>query len=492
MNHSAAMTRRDFLQRSTAAASGFAVTMAMAETGAPFQATGIRAGEVTDTSAIVWTRLTRNATRNNHGTVIPKPVKNGKKTVGGGKAATAVSVPVEQIEGACPGKAGRVRLRYSLKADLSDATTTPWAEVGADDDFIHQFQLTGLKPGSTYHYTSEAAVSGSETVAHHLEGRFHTAPAATVPGAFRFCVMTCQGYTDRDHPDGHPIYPAMLALDPKFVTMTGDLVYYDNDAPRAVSPALARLHWERMFSLPRLLAMMGSTSSYWLKDDHDTLANDTWPGLKAGELTFAEGQHIFHQQAPLGASSYRTHRWGRDLQIWFTDGRDFRSPNKMPDGPEKTIWGADQKEWFKRTVKDSTATWKLLISPTPLVGPDRQGKNDNHSNEGFRHEGDELRTWIKENAPDNFFVVCGDRHWQYHSVHPTSGVQEFSVGAASDSHAGGTPGEDRNYHRFHRVKGGFLCVELRPEGSQSTIAFQLRDVDGKVVHEATFHRQANA
>lgn len=234
--------------------------------------------------------------------------------------------------------------------------------------------------------------------------------------------------------------------------------------------------------------MMRSTSSYWLKDDHDTLTDDSWPGMQAGELTFAEGQEIFRQQAPIGDRSYRTFRWGRDLQIWFTDGRDFRSPNKLPDGPEKTIWGAEQKAWFKRTVQESNATWKLLISPTPLVGPDRPNKNDNHSNAGFAHEGNEIREWIKAHVPDNFFVICGDRHWQYHSVHPTSGTQEFSVGAASDAHAGGTPGENRNYHRYHRVKGGFLSVELRTDGPQSSIAFQLRDVDGAVVYETTFRR----
>ena len=75
------------------------------------------------------------------------------------------------------------------------------------------------------------------------------------------------------------------------------------------------------------------------------------------------------QQAPLGDAIYRTFRWGRDLQVWFTDGRDFRSPNDIVDGPQKTIWGADQKAWFKRTVAESDATWKVLISPTPLVGP---------------------------------------------------------------------------------------------------------------------------
>jgi alkaline phosphatase D len=243
-----------------------------------------------------------------------------------------------------------------------------------------------------------------------------------------------------------------------------------------------------MFSLPRLMSMMRNASSYWLKDDHDTLTNDVWPGMKVGELAFEEGQKIFRQQAPIGEASYRTFRWGRDLQIWFTDGRDFRSPNTMPDGPEKTIWGAEQKAWFKRTLKASTATWKILVSPTPLVGPDRTNKNDNHSNAGFDHEGNEIRQWLKTHAPDNFFVICGDRHWQYHSVHPTAGTHEFSVGAASDSHAGGTPGENKDYHRFHRVKGGFLTVELRPEGQHSRIAFQLRDVRGTVVYETSFRR----
>ena len=90
-----------------------------------------------------------------------------------------------------------------------------------------------------------------------------------------------------------------------------------------------------------------------------------------GDLTFAQGQEIFRQQVPLGKTIYRTFRWGRDLQIWFTDGRDFRSPNDIPDGPEKTIWGTEQKAWLQRTLLESDATWKILISPTPIVGPDR-------------------------------------------------------------------------------------------------------------------------
>lgn len=477
-----AVSRRGFL----AASAGTALllprlTVGGLREGGPYQATGTRVGEVTDSSAIVWTRLTRHAQRNHDGVVIGGRVTDRQNF-------EATNTPRDEIEGACPGSPGRIRVRYGNDEELSDAVATPWSEVDATTDFIHQFALTGLKPGTRYYYASEATAAGETSAPDAFRGQFETAPRRDTPSDLRFCVMTCQGYPDRDHADGHPIYPAMLALDPKFITMTGDLVYYDSNEPRAVNPGLARLHWERMFSLPRLMEAMRSCGTYWLKDDHDTLINDTWPGMNAGELTFEEGQKIFRQQAPLGDAIYRTFRWGRDLQVWLTDGRDFRSPNDIPDGPDKTIWGAEQKAWFKQTVAESDATWKVLISPTPLVGPDRPGKNDNHSNSGFTHEGNELRAWLQEHAPDNFFVVCGDRHWQYHSVHPTTGVQEFSAGPASNSHASGTPGENREYHRFHKVQGGFLCVEVRPEGNSSRISLQLRNVNGDVSHRVDFER----
>src|SRR5262245_16243515 len=106
----------------------------------------------------------------------------------------------------------------------------------------------------------------------------------------------------------------------------------------------ARYHWQRMYSLPRLVAFHLRVPGYWEKDDHDTLSDDCWRGKgNRGELTFEEGLRIFREQVPMGEKTYRTFRWGKDLQVWLTEGRDFRSPNTMKDGPEKTIWGAVQK-----------------------------------------------------------------------------------------------------------------------------------------------------
>jgi alkaline phosphatase D len=292
-------------------------------------------------------------------------------------------------------------------------------------------------------------------------------------------------YRDVDHPDGFHIYPAMGRLQPQFHIHTGDNVYYDSDDFIANTVARARHHWHRMHSFPRHVAFHLTTPGYWQRDDHDTYSDDCWPGQQVAKMqpfTFAEGQAVFREQVPIGATPYRTFRWGRNLQIWLTEGRDFRSPNTMADGPDKTIWGREQKEWLLRTLHESTAAYKILISPTPLVGPDRANKSDNHSNASFRTEGDEFRRRVRD-VPGVFFTMCGDRHWQYHSVHPETGLHEFGSGAASDIHASGSPGEDPRYHRFHRVRGGFLSVTYTPGTAARRLAVRHHDVQGEVVHE---------
>jgi alkaline phosphatase D len=440
------------------------------------QSTGVKVGEVTETTAIVWMRLTAKSSRNDRGVAnkgSPQPLPEGYK--------------VEEFEGACPGAAGAVQLRYDTDEGLGNARETESVTVGPETDFSHQFHLNNLKPNTTYYY--EARTSSADGKAKHgsLRGRFRTAPPRDQPAKATFTVVTGMAYKDiDDHPRGFHIYRSMLELKPDFLVPTGDTVYYDSEHPRAVTPELARHHWARMYGYPNQIQFHLHVPAFWEKDDHDTLSNDCWPTMNARlmrPLTFEQGLKLFREQVPMGEKTYRTVRWGKDLQVWLVEGRDFRSPNNMKDGPDKTIWGAEQKKWFKDTVLASDATWKVLVSPTPIVGPDRGNKADNHANTAFTHEGDEVRSWIQKNVPDNFFVACGDRHWQYHSIHPETRVHEFSCGPASDQHAGGSPGLEKDYHQFHRVKGGFLSVNVGRSEGKSAITFRLHDVMGKVEYE---------
>ena len=68
-------------------------------------------------------------------------------------------------------------------------------------------------------------------------------------------------------------------------------------------------------------------------------------------------------------------------------------------------------------------------------------------------------------------------------MHPTKGVHEFSIGAASDEHAGGTPSENKVYHRFHLVKGGFMSVELNRKENKSSILLQHHDIHGGIIYK---------
>ena len=224
------ISRRRFLENSpvVAVASGSLTALGWpaasgAEVPAPHQAMGTKVGEVTDTSAIVWTRLTASPARNNSG--VPMQGRIGRKV------PQEIPVPVEAIEGACPGAPGRVRVRYGIRADLSDATTTDWAEVSETTDFSHQFPIAGLRPATVYYYATETTGPGGSPRHGVFHGTFETAPPPTAPTELLFCVMTCQAYHDRDHKDGHNIYPAMGALRPRFVVFTGDNVYYDSEKP---------------------------------------------------------------------------------------------------------------------------------------------------------------------------------------------------------------------------------------------------------------------
>ena len=173
------------------------------------------------------------------------------------------------------------------------------------------------------------------------------------------------------------------------------------------------------------------------------------------------------------------------MQIWITEGRDYRSSNDIPDGPEKTIFGEEQIDWLFKTLKESDATFKVIINANPILGPDRKNKNDNYANSKYSFEGDQIRGYL--NQFDNVYLCNGDRHWQYVTHWPNTNLWEFSCGAGSDIHAGGWSQDDvRPEHRFLRVKGGFLRGEVSRKNGTPTLTFQHYDVDGNVVHEEIF------
>lgn len=451
-----------------------------------FLAQGVMSGEPTSTSVLLQTRL------------------------------TAIPGPALDADGDVPGAAGVLCFEYGTKADLADAARTEWITAAAESDFIVRAQLTNLRPGQLYYYRPLFGSNPQQTQ-RGPTGQFATLPGKDSARALTFIVGSCMNYmkfmhgakgkagpvvtaTDDDKRLGYRSFVAMAQLKPAFFIGTGDIVYYDNilHGPARTLPEL-RECWHEQFRFPRLIEFFARTPSYWSKDDHDFRYNES--DNSSDKLPLREtGIDLFREQMPIlpagdrTAPTYRTHRVNKHLQIWLTEGRDYRSPNAMADGPEKSLWGKTQREWLMRTLKESDATWKILVSPTPMVGPDDANKIDNHSDlEGFRVEGDAFFAWLRENKISGFMVFCGDRHWQYHSIHP-SGVEEFACGALNDENArlGVPPGSKKGSDPDGRIKqpylyteptGGFLHVRVTPgPNAGAQLVIEHRDDHGKVMN----------
>ena len=465
---------------------------------APFMATGMKIGEVTTDEAIVWVRLTATEERVDFGGPMPKvtytdaesgepyEVRRGRRP---SNAVPSVEFPdgssIDTIEGAVPGAMGIARVYYKPEG-AGESKVTAWQKVDPIADFTTQFKLSSLLPDTQYLLKVEYGKVGYGATVYQdlkiLKGGFRTAPAADTVKPVTFTVVTGQRYPDRDSEGGFKIYPEMMKLDLDFFVHTGDILYYDQ---LGKTRELANWHWQRIYSMEHLVDFHNNVPSYFIKDDHDTWMNDAWPTMEThfmGDFTFEQGLEVFLEQVPMGEKTYRTIRWGKDLQIWLVEGRDFRSANTMEDGPDKTIWGPEQMAWFKRTVQESDATFRVLISPTPVVGPDRENKHDNHANIGFQHEGDLLREFIA--SQDNMVVACGDRHWQYVSVDATHGVKEYSSGPVSDKHAGGWKNDMlRPEHKYLNVIGGFLAITVERQDGKPVLIARHHGVDGSILNE---------
>ena len=463
------------------------------EIGGPYFGNGLRNGWVDHSSVKIWSRLTTipNLRQSGvHFNEITKEEHQILRNMANRDQAHQAQIPaghqLSEMDGACPGSPGEILLSY-WQVESTDTMTLPWQAVNPAKNHTAQWRLSGLRSNSKYGLKLTAREEKNGPTTDTIMGHFRTPPRAIDTVPIKFSVVTGHDYNRRDNStQGHEIYQSMLNEDLDFYVHTGDIEYYDKPNPWALTEPLMYFKWDRLFALPYQRNFFRQTSTYFIKDDHDALSNDCFPGMTYGEVTFARGLQIFDQvQFPSNDSLYKRIRWGRDLEIWIMEGRNYRSKNTDPDGPGKSIWGAQQKEWLYATLPASKATFKIILTSTPILGPDRSRKNDNYANAGFTFEGDQIRSFLDQF--ENVFICTGDRHWQYVSHRPETNLWEFSCGPGSDQHAGGWNPENRLAdHQFLRVKGGYLTVEVYRERDSPRIKFAHHDVMGAVVNTKVF------
>jgi phosphodiesterase/alkaline phosphatase D-like protein len=146
------------------------------------------------------------------------------------------------------------------------------------------------------------------------------------------------------------------------------------------------------------------------------------------------------------------------VRFIVTDERSERSPNSGPDNAEKTMLGAEQKEWFKQQLLAAKDTYPVIVwvQGVPWISSPLKGSD---SWAGFTTERREIADFIADNEITGLLMLAGDAHMLAiddgtNSDYATDGGAAFPVFQAAALDRRGT------------VKGGPYSEGRYPGGGQ--------------------------
>jgi alkaline phosphatase D len=279
-------------------------------------------------------------------------------------------------------------------------------------DVTGKVGLTGLPDGEQLFYRvrleDERGVTGAPEV-----GSFRTAPRRARDLSFVWSAdLAGQGWGINPDEGGFRIFRAMEAVDPDFFLCSGDTIYADGPIPATralpdgrvwrnitseakskVAETLAEYRGQYEYNLRdanlRHFAARVPQVNQW--DDHE-VRNNWFPGQvlddpryteKNVDVLAARAARAFHEWVPIeqvhgdGDRVYRKRSYGPLLDLFVLDMRTYKDPNgpnRYAD-PARGLLGTRQREWLKRELAASRATWKVIANDLPLglVVPDQPG-----------------------------------------------------------------------------------------------------------------------
>lgn len=365
-------------------------------------------------------------------------------------------------------EAARVHVRWGTSPDT---LVNRSAELSLDksSDFTNHLRLDGLPPGSTVHYrvyADDAAVSEL--------ARFNTVRKAGQNFSLAFSGDMEEKYKP------FAIFDVVTAARPDFFVHLGDTVYADIPK-REFSPTIK--HYRHKHSRIRadrpLQAFMAQCATYAIWDDHE-IQNDAHGGMS--QLPVAE--QVFREYWPCETVEktglYRAFSLSPQVDLIVLDTRRFRSVQALVDGPEKTMLGTRQKQWFLDTLKRSRATFKIVATSVPFHGSSQDAWGN------YKTERDEIVAYIKQEHIDNVVMISADYHFARDWSSKRTGIHEFMAGPLATFRTFDKTPEARERHSKgpHFVFGDdFNFGMLRYDAAANSLGVSYQDSRGTVLFE---------
>ncbi|WP_232068737.1 alkaline phosphatase [Nitrospira sp. KM1] len=325
--------------------------------------------------------------------------------------------------------------------------------TGRATDFTLSVPLQGLQPDTRYRYhitvkdPNPSKKDGLGIVA--ARGEFTTWPDSVQSASLTFAWSGDLGGQGRCRQGeaGYPIFDVIRSARPEFFLFLGDTIYADNLCPSppndpgadfiATTLEQYRVRHRYQRGALALRRLLETVPVYVMWDDHEVRNNFSG----ASEPLMPAGRQAFREYWPMATVPedanrfYRSIRYGKVLEVFLLDVRQYRSLNSEPDGPAKTMLGFRQLTWLLEGLKASDATWKVIVSGVPLsvpkgggtAIPGYDGWAGGPDGTGFERERQVIVGTILDDHMKNVVFLTGDVHWvQANEYDPDEdGVSDF-------------------------------------------------------------------
>jgi alkaline phosphatase D len=292
----------------------------------------------------------------------------------------------------------------------------------AERDFIGQLTLRHLRPRTKYYYSVLLRDKGAPVAG--PTASFTTAPEQDDRTDVHFVWGGDTGSGMNNRPP-FPAFAAMLAEDPEFFVFNGDTIYGDSTTPVGGPAKTREQYWAKYKENredPYLRALAARVPFIVNWDDHEV--TDGWRG--PSEPLMPIGRQAFHDYWPISSGPeriYRSIRWGSEVELFVVDGRQYASPLEAPDGPDKILFGKVQREWLIDGMRRSDATWKVLITSSPLSIIRSAPPVDDYV--AYEHELGLVLADFQKIKAKNVVWLTADVHWAQAIEYPRYGMWEF-------------------------------------------------------------------
>ena len=339
-----------------------------------------------------------------------------------------------------------------------------------------EITLDGLSPDTKYKYVF--FVNDRKVT----EGEFTTAPVSGEERRFRLAFGSCFHKIGLHNPN---LIQQILSREPAAMMLLGDIAVDDRED---------RINMHRSDYLLRDVSkawrmLAENVPLYTSWDDHDYFNNDL-SGIPEGftaadvEAVREVYQENWNNPSNAGEGIYFNTRIG-PVEIIMLDTRSCRDNERRHE--YASYLGKEQLNWFKTTLKNSTAPFKVISSGT-MWSDYMSNAKDTWGSWDVEAREEIFDLVVSENI-SGVLLVSGDRHGaRGFRIPRPSGFEFYEFEAAS---LGGVPGPDAmakddsnqlfGYHGTDAIAFGEFTFE--PAGDQPSVTFRLIDQTGAVLEE---------